>query len=278
MTGRTLSSLIAAGRISESPLRALPLLAAHIGPVLAATPGLATRFCRALKAGYPVRSPEQLRDTRVFIVHAPESDLDIPLALLDRASTRWHGRVLLLFDDVRDSSALASWELRGAAVASFCLLPGPGRQAIAVEGARLAVQTLRRLCRGSQVTLLRLDNKAKAKSHLVAALTAVDALFPPLAEATVESLRHAGIARSQAFRLVFPWLEQRLRDYQHAGRRAWTTTSRPERRSQILRTLAAVRAIDPALAEYLAASLRNGLHLMGEESNWLHYSAATSSP
>ena len=54
------------------------------------------------------------------------------------------------------------------------------------------------------------------------------------------------------------------------------STSHVERRAHILRVLAGVRAADPELANYLAASLRNGLHLMGEESNWLQLSVATS--
>jgi len=276
MTGRMLSSLIAAGRISESPLRTLPLLAAHIGPVLAATPGLATRFCRTLKAGHPSRSPEELCHSRVFVIHAPGVDLATPLGLLEQCCSRWHGRVILLFDEEHDSSKLAPWAERGASVGSFCLLPGPGAPTVAVEGSRLAVQTVRRLCRGSRLSLLRLGDKPRAKPHLLAALTAVDALFPPLVEATVESLRHAGIPRAQAFRLVFPWLEQRMNDYERAGRRTWSSTTRSERRAHILNVLASVRAADPALAEYLAASLRNGLHLMGEESQWLRLSVAAS--
>jgi hypothetical protein len=274
MTFKHPAALVAAGRISESPLRRLTSLTAQIGPVLAATPGLATKFTRSLKAGFPARSREDVADCHIFLVHAPGADIDLPLSLLESLDISWKGKVVVLLDDEHDSTALSRFAAHGAAAGSFSLVPGLEENLALLEGHPAAVRAMRALCRPSQLTALVLEEKAKMR--FVAAHLAVDLLFPPLAEATTSSLEHAGIPRSVALRIVFRWLDRRLRGYQAGGRRAWSNRIAPGRRERILQSLQAVRSADPPLADFLVASLRNGLHQMGEEVSWLDHAQAAS--
>lgn len=274
MKSRLPVALVAAGRISESPLQRLPLLAAQIGPVLAATPGLATKFCRTLRAGKAARSLGDVSACHLFVVHAPGAEIELPLRLLESLPISWPGKVVVLLDDEHDSGALARFSAQGAATGSVGLVPGLEEPLALLEGHPAAVRALKQTCRTARLAALVL--KEKAKMSVVAALLAVDLLLPPLAEATAASLVHAGIPRATALRIVFRWLDRRLRGYQGGGRRAWSSPVATGRRGQVLRSLRSIRTADPALADYLVASLRHGLHQMGEEISWLDQAHAAS--
>jgi hypothetical protein len=270
MKSKVPAALIAVGRMRDSPLRRLPLLAAQIGPVLAASPGLSTRFSRTLRAGFPVKRTSDLSSCRLFIVHAPGSAVESAVALLEAQPLSWRGRAVLLLDDERDSGALRCFAGRGAAIGSFSFIPGFEDSLVLAEGSPAALSALRALLRPTRLRTIQIEQKAKA--CFAAALILVESLIPPLAEASASTLEHAGISRAAALRIVFRWLDRRLRSYESAGKRSWSSPSSPQRRARLEEGLRTLRSLDPALVHYLAASLANALHLMGEDAAWLSQS------
>ena len=80
--------LLAAGRMTESPLSRFPLLVRAIGPIVAGNRRLASRYANVLRSGWAAE-PEELSDCRMVVVQAKPAEWAALSPRLPGCSVRW---------------------------------------------------------------------------------------------------------------------------------------------------------------------------------------------
>jgi len=211
-------ALVAAGGMGKSLVPGLPRLSEQLGPVAAASTRLASRLANTLRAGFPVKSMDDLDASAAILLCLGGKTAPTILGELGRAKISWERKILLLCDSNLSSDAIRDFRIRGAATGSIDRL-GDLSGRFAIEGdppaVRLAKQLIQEL-KGKPVELQR----GKALIY-GAALTFSSSLFTPLIEGCVECLHDAGVPGALARQIAESLFQKSLRDYMHAGRRGW---------------------------------------------------------
>lgn len=259
--------LLASGRMTDSTLAFVPQLASALGPIVASSKRLASRYANTLRMGCPASSLDALAPCRMIWIQAPAADLGPLLEKLLAAPIVWVGKFVVLLDPDLDSLELAPLARAGASVAS--LTHAPLRQApfFVAEGEAATLRALRPIWRetGHRVVELR----PGLKPAYCAGLMAAQSLAAAVAQSSLDAFRLAGLEQSAAKRLTASMVETSVRDQLTHGRRLWISPGADSRREATHRQLRAVRAASPELGALLQSLLATVLAWNHEPSQWI---------
>lgn len=258
--------LIASGRMNESLLTRFPLLTRELGPVVASSLRLASRYANALRAGRPADSRE-LGQCRLILIQTPVAELPSIVTLLLQAPVTWKSKVVALLDDDLDATALRPLRERRAAVGTVTQAPADERGRLLLEGDEAAVRLLSSWARQARLPCTAL--KPRAKALYGAGIMAAGTLLTPVLDCALHSLRAAGLTQVQARHLLGLVVEVAVRDQRACGRKSWLSPGAPARRSAVTSQLLALEREDPALAVFYRRSLVAALDYFGQDHDWL---------
>ncbi len=142
MSKQKLVGLIASGRMAESPLMRFPELARGLGPVVAESRRVASRYANALRGGRAA-GMDELAECRLVLIQAPALAVPWAVSELLGACGAWRSRTVVWLNQ-----GLGVWELerlreRRALVAAAGFAPTRDRPMLVVEGDRGAVRAVR---------------------------------------------------------------------------------------------------------------------------------------
>src|SRR4051794_17448981 len=92
---RTEYGIVGAGGVSSGLIGRLPRNARALGPVGGVSFRVASRIANTLKAGWPVRSLDELDGMRLILFHSPQEYLEVLLEALAAARIHWPGKSLV---------------------------------------------------------------------------------------------------------------------------------------------------------------------------------------
>jgi len=241
----------------------MPKLLGTLGPVKASSFRVARRIVNTLGAGYAVSDYAALKSSTLICVDVPESTLVRVIAEL-AAHAPLEGSAVILCDSTRDSLWPNPLRAKGARVASLNAIPESNEQVFVAEGDPSAVDELRRLAALDKRKLIELEPASKAL-YFSGVHLATNLLLPYIA-GSVESLRAAGLTRSQATQVAQTLGTRTLRDYGKAGRKAWNRDVAPALRRNVKEELDRIRGADPHLADLYARGVEQALAFFEPES------------
>ncbi len=258
--------LIASGRMIESPLTRYPSLARELGPVVASSRRLASRYANALRAGQPADAKD-LNQCRLVLIQASALELPGILELLRDEPIAWKSKVLALINDDLDASALQPMRELRAAVGSIVLAPSREKGVLVIEGDPMAVRMLSRWAAQAEMSCIEL--KPQSKALYGAGLMAANSLLSPVLDGAMRSLRASGLNQLEARRILDLVVEMAIRSQRAHGRKGWLSPGSMARRPAVLGQLAALGEVDPVLAAFFQRSLIAVLDYLGQDPEWL---------
>jgi predicted short-subunit dehydrogenase-like oxidoreductase (DUF2520 family) len=223
-----------------------------LGPIKAQTFRVASRLANNLRAGYSVKTFEELDDSRVILIAVPDSLLAETVEDLVRSRINWHGKVAVLCGSSRDCSELRRLVSSGAATASLEEIEGMQGQFVA-EGHRMGVREIRALVQPRGTKIFELRESQKALYH--AGVSFATNLIVPLVESSFECLMRAGLSSTTASAVITVLTERSVRGYLKAGRKARSGRLAVDSSVEATREADALARIDPLLSEYFRQNM-----------------------
>jgi hypothetical protein len=216
--------VLGAGAVSASLVGRLPARTRELGPVSATSYRVASRIANTLRAGYPVRTADELNEVPGVLFHAPPDHLQDLLGILEKAAIDWKGKALVFCDCVVDQAVRQHFKARGASTAvarrpgilgRLIVEPDPGSRA----RSDAALRTAQRIARELRMKAVPI---APGSEYVFdAAMTLGSAAITPLIDGTARLLRDAGIRDVEAAQLASSLFERTARDYAHSGKQSW---------------------------------------------------------
>jgi predicted short-subunit dehydrogenase-like oxidoreductase (DUF2520 family) len=247
-------ALIAAGKLTDSPLSRFRGLADRLGPVKSRSFRLASRIANSLRAGQAVKDYADLNDSRLLLINVPDDMAAAIIFELETSEITWAGKAVVLCSSILDSVELAPLAALGAAVGSIGTISGMDDMWYLVEGDKLAIRESRYVVehRGRRVLTIERGQKA----CYLAALTCTSNLLFAVIFAASESLRHAGVGSSLTASILEKQMSRTLRTYLKAGRKAYPDPG------ELTRQLTCLAETGPAIGDYLRDSVRLAARLL----------------
>jgi predicted short-subunit dehydrogenase-like oxidoreductase (DUF2520 family) len=251
--------VVGAGAVSASLIGRLPSGSREIGPVSAVSYRVASRIANTLRAGFPVRSADELNDVPAILFHSPPEQAESLLSVLDAAAIDWTGKALIFCDCSVPIAVRERFQLRGASVGVAREFGIPGRIVLeagkleAGKGRDAALQTVQRIAR--QLQLKAIEIPPASTDLFDAAVTLGSGALTALIDHTADLLRAAGIRDTEAARIASSFFEQTARDYAHSGKQSWTWYVRKPPVAQLHAQLkAAGPSLEPVMKQLLLFS------------------------
>jgi predicted short-subunit dehydrogenase-like oxidoreductase (DUF2520 family) len=243
--------IVGAGSVNASLLGRLPRNAVALGAVGGVSYRVASRIANTLKAGWPVRSLDDLDGSRQIFFHSPPEHFAVLCDALESARIQWGGKSLIFCDCEAGGSARARFRALGASVASMrgCGLPGR----LVVQGSAPALTLANRLARELRLKALVIEEGSEALFD--AAVTLGSAAFTPLIEGAVQILRQCGLRDTESVQLAASLFSATVNDYAHSGRQSWRWHIEEPLIDSIL---AQIAAVEEPLRALLATLLQAG--------------------
>ncbi len=211
--------LMVAGMMSDSFLARIPEFLDALGPVKSTSYRVASRISNRLRAGTPVKTFEDLRDTASIFLWMPDKVLESMTKAAVASTVNWKGKCIVLCDSWQNSHVLAEFQARGAAVASWNVIPGLTEPRFVMEGEARALREIKRLTTmpSSRFTVI----PPASKARYFASLTLSTDLMLPVISAAAESLRSTGMPHALASSVLETWMHATVRSYARSGRKAF---------------------------------------------------------
>jgi hypothetical protein len=234
----------------------MPVLLGGVGPVKAASFGVARRIANTLRAGNAVSSYAALAHCHLIWIDVPEDGIDrvsrelaaaIPLA----------GKLAILCGSARDSFWPGPLLAGGALVATLNCVEESGERVFVAEGDPAAMRELRKVIAAESRKLIEL--RAASKALFFSGVHLATHLLLPWIAASVESLRDAGLSRVEATEVANALGGRALRAYSKAGPKAWSPAAAEQLRTSIARDLETIRSADPKLAALYSDGVEQAL-------------------
>lgn len=189
-----------------------------LGPVCAASYRVASRIANTLRAGYAVRSANELGTAPAVLVYSPPEKLNNLVALLDDAAIDWKGKALVFCDCHAGPEIRRRFRDRGASTATAQEFGVPAR--LIVEGAEgAALKLAQQMAR--QLRLKAVAISPGSANLFDAAVTLGGAAITPLIDRVAALLRSAGMRQAEAARMASSIFERTAREYAHSGKQSW---------------------------------------------------------
>lgn len=220
-------ALVGAGKVAQSLIGRLPGVLEQLGPVKSFSYRVASRIVNSLRAGRAVCDYTDVGQCRLVLVCVPDEVIGKTVADMISAPVDWTGKVVVLCESWRDSSALRLVADRGAITASLNAAPGFGERLFIVEGSDVAVREIKRLAATRSARIVRL--RPSAKPVYMAGL-AVAAYSAHLA-ASSDCLRAAGVPVPVSRSIVHALAAEAIRGFVKAGPRRIAHTAAQDGRS-----------------------------------------------
>jgi hypothetical protein len=238
----------------------------EIGPVSAKSYRVASRIANALRAGYPVRSADELNEVPCVLFHAPPCHAPDLLSKLEMAEIDWRAKTLVFCDCVADPGTRQRFSARGASTAMARQFGIPGN--IIVEGDlgstsrnNPALQTVHRIARELQMKAFSIT--PGSESLFEAAITLSTTAITPLIDGAAALLREAGFRDIEAARLASSLFERTARDYAHSGKQSWAWHAK---KPPVEALKGQIAAAGPRLEPVLRQLVRFGLESFGKHT------------
>jgi predicted short-subunit dehydrogenase-like oxidoreductase (DUF2520 family) len=212
--------VLGAGAVSASLIGKLPSKTRELGPVSAISYRVASRIANTLRAGYPVRKPEELARVPTLLFYAPPDLVDSLAAGLEAAEIDWTGRALVFCDCVADQGTRERFRARGATTAVARQLGISGRIVVEADQAGgAALHVVHRIAR--ELHMKAIEILPGSSDLFDAAVTLGTTANTPLIDRAAALLRASGIRDIEAARIASSLFEQTARDYAHSGKQSW---------------------------------------------------------
>lgn len=209
--------VLGAGAIAKGLIGRLPGKSRDLGPVAAVSLRVASRIANTLRAGYAVRSVDELNIAPTILFQSPPDQASALLEKLEAANIEWNGKSLI-FCDCDDAPAVrARLQARGASTASARQFGIPGR--IATEGNGPALSAAHQMAR--ELKLKPVEIMPGSTDAFEAAVTLGHCAITPLIDSAAVLFRRAGIRDSEAARIAAALIQQTANEYAHSGKQSW---------------------------------------------------------
>jgi hypothetical protein len=215
--------VMGAGAVGASLIGLLPSKTRELGPVSAISYRVASRTANTLRAGYPVRTADDLDGVPSVLFHSPPDHLETLLGLLEGAEIDWEGKALIFCDCMVGRPVRQRFHAKGASTAMVRQVGMPGR--VVVEGFEgAALQAVHRIAR--ELRMKAVEILPGSADLFDGAVTLGRAAITPLIDQAAALLRDAGIRDIEAARIASTLFEQTARDYAHSGKQSWAWYAR----------------------------------------------------
>ena len=248
--------MIGAGGVNRSFLARMPMLLGRMGPVKAASFRVARRIANTLRAGHAVTNYAAMAPCDLIWIAVPDTGIDRVSRDL-AAATPLAGKIVVLCASALDSFWPGPLLAAGALVATLNCVEESGERVFVAEGDPMAMRELRRVIAADKRKLIEL--RAASKALYFSGVHLATYLLLPWIAASVESLRNAGLSRTEATRVASALGTRALRDYAKAGPKAWSAAAAHRLRQSISLDLESVREVDPRLAALYAEGVELAL-------------------
>ncbi len=260
MESRYKYGVLGAGAVSASLIGRLPGKARDLGPVSAVSYRVASRIANTLRAGYPVRTANELGRAHSIFFHSPPEFSEDLIAQLEEAEIDWGGKALIFCDCSMENAIRQRFRTRGATTAVARQFGIPGRIIVEADPAGgAALQVVHRIARGLHLKALEIS--PGSADLFDAAVTLGSAAATPLIDRTAALLRASGIRDIEATRIAATLFEQSARDYAHSGKQSWSWYVR---KPQAMRLRAQITAVEPFLQPLFRQLLRFAFDTFGK--------------
>jgi hypothetical protein len=250
---KTEYGIVGAGGVSAGLIGQLPRNAVALGPVGGVSFRVASRIANTLKAGWPVRSLDELDGMRLILFHSPPEHFPVLLEALAAAKIHWSGKSLVFCDCEASLSARERFQELGASVARIRACGLPGR--LLVEGAAPALTLASSLVRELRFKPVVIGDGCEALFD--AAVTLGTAAITPLIDAVARILRHCGVRDAESVQLATTLFARTAGEYAHSGRQSWQWHVEEPAPEALLAQIAAVdESLRPLLIELVLAGFR----------------------
>jgi hypothetical protein len=254
MSKLKLVGLIATGRMVESPLMRYPELAAGLGPVVAESKRVASRYANALRVGHAAER-EELSQCKLVLIQAPRGAVDWAVRELMAVEGSRRSHAVVWLNQGLGVRALAPLRERRAMVAAAGFAPTRVKPMLVVEGDAGAVRAVREWARPGRLRCVELP--AGGAAMYQAGLILAGSLVSPVVDAALRSFRAAGFGMPESKRMLDEVVDEALRDYQAHGRKKWVNPG-------VERGQDCLMEADAALARYYRRMLRSTLEYYGQ--------------
>jgi predicted short-subunit dehydrogenase-like oxidoreductase (DUF2520 family) len=250
---KTEYGIVGAGGVSAGLIGRLPRNAMALGPVGAVSFRVASRIANTLKAGWPVRSLDELDGVRLILFHSPHEHFAVLLEALASARIQWSGKSLVFCDCEAGLAATGRFRQMGASVARIRRCGLPGR--LVVEGTPPALTLASSLVRELRFKPVVIGEGCEALFD--AAVTLGSAAITPLIDAVARILRHCGVRDAESVQLATGLFARTAGEYAHSGRQSWQWHIEEPAAEELLAQIAAVEAsLRPLLTQLVLAGFR----------------------
>jgi hypothetical protein len=179
---------------------------------------VASRIANTLRAGYPVRSADELGEVHGLLFHSPPDHMEILLGLLEKAEIDWAGKALVFCDCFAGREVRERLAAKGASIAMARRSGTPGRIITEANDAT-ASHAVRRIAR--ELRIKAVEILPGSADLFDAAMILGSAAITPLIDRAAALLRDAGIRDIEAARIASSVFEQTARNYAHSGKQSW---------------------------------------------------------
>ena len=241
--------------MSKSLIGRLPRKARQIGPVAGVSFRVASRMANSLRAGYPVRSADELDSASAILFHAPADRVRAMAELLESARIDWTDKPLIVCDCEAPAGMLNRLRAKGASTAVAREFGIAG--AIMVEGSAPALARAHRMA--SELRLSAIEIAPGCGDVFAAALTMGTAALTPLVNRAAGLLCAAGLRKQDAVRIAAALFEQTVQEYGRSGKQSWAWHIHAPDAEQIAAEIAAViAAVDDPFGELFRRLIVSG--------------------
>jgi hypothetical protein len=209
--------VIGAGALSKSLIGQLPRKTRQIGPVAAVSLRVASRIANSLRAGYAVRTPDELNGAPVILFHAPDGQVRGTAALLLQAKIAWLDKPLIFCDCETPVALIDRFRTLGAVTAVARQFGIP--DTIMVEGSGSALACAHRIA--SELRLRAIEIQPGTSDNFAAGLTLSAAALTPLVNRVADLMRTCGLRDKEAVKMATALFERSIQDFGHSGRQSW---------------------------------------------------------
>jgi hypothetical protein len=247
---------VGAGGVSSGLIGRLPRNAIALGPVGGVSYRVASRIANKLKAGWPVRSLDEMDSVRLILFHAPPEYLPALGESLTEARIQWAGKSLIFCDcESVPVSILTRFRELGASVATVRRSVLPGR--LILQGPAPALTFASRLAR--ELKLRPVVISEGSETLFDAAMTLGSGGLTPIIDGVARTLRQCGLRDTEAAQLAAALFSRTAAEYAHSGKQSWQWHIETPNADQLL---AQIGVLDEPLKSLLSHLLVAGFSLV----------------
>ncbi|MBM3786283.1 MAG: DUF2520 domain-containing protein [Acidobacteria bacterium] len=255
MTQQTWVGLLAAGPVSPS-LYQLAHWNAVLGPVCAETLRVASRLANRMRAGHAARTGA-LDACQLVLLSGPADAIAGLIGLAANADVQWRGKTVLLVDTPGPAGALSRLGELGAFIGTLDPIDAFATPYFFADADPASHRLITRF--GAATKSKVFIGAAGGKPAFRAGASLVSSLLTPLYAGALQAMKHSGLSQGDALAVAERLVEDTLRAWRKAGRKAWDGTIEPPGESATPEQAAALRVRTETLASFLSAAAALGV-------------------